>query len=41
MGYVEAAYAGDGRAVDLIVRGKPCTAAVVPMPFVPNGYKRN
>lgn len=40
MGYVEAAYAGDGREVDLIVRGKRCAAAVVPMPFVPNGYKR-
>ena len=40
MGYVESTYAGDGTEVDLIVRGKACAARIVPMPFVPNGYKR-
>ena len=40
MGYVETAFAGDGTEVDLIVRGKPMPARVVPMPFVSNGYKR-
>lgn len=40
MGYVEAAYAGDGTEIDLIVRGKPVPAQVAPMPFVPNRYKR-
>jgi aminomethyltransferase len=40
MGYVEAAFAGEGTAVDLIVRGKPLPAAVAPMPFIPNTYRR-
>jgi len=40
MGYVESAFAADGTAVDLIVRGKPNPARVAPMPFVPHRYKR-
>lgn len=40
MGYVEAAFAKPGTALDLVVRGKPLPAQVVTMPFVPNGYKR-
>lgn len=40
MGYVETDFAKDGTELDLIVRGKPLPARVVPMPFVPNGYKR-
>ena len=40
MGYVETDFAKDGTVLDLIVRGKPIPARVVPMPFVPNGYKR-
>ena len=40
MGYVETAYAGDGTEMDLIVRGKPLPARVVPMPFVPHRYRR-
>jgi aminomethyltransferase len=40
MGYVETALAGDGTALDLIVRGKPLPAHVVPLPFVPHRYRR-
>ena len=40
MGYVEAAFAGDGTELDLLVRGKPLAARVAPMPFVPHRYKR-
>jgi len=40
MGYVEKAYAADGTAVALLVRGKPLPARVVPMPVVPHRYAR-
>ncbi|MDE1940111.1 MAG: hypothetical protein KGI68_13905, partial [Alphaproteobacteria bacterium] len=40
MGYVESAFAADGSEIDLLVRGKAMPARVVPMPFVPHGYKR-
>jgi aminomethyltransferase len=38
MGYVDAAHAVTGTAVDLIVRGKPLPARIVTMPFVPHSY---
>ncbi len=40
MGYVEAAFAAPGTAVQLIVRDKPMPAKVAAMPFVPHHYKR-
>jgi aminomethyltransferase len=40
MGYVAAAAAADGTAVQLMVRGKPLPARICPMPFVPHRYKR-
>ena len=40
MGYVEAAFASDGTALDLVVRGKPMPALVTSMPFVPHTYRR-
>jgi aminomethyltransferase len=40
MGYVESAFAAIGTEVDLMVRGKANPARIVPMPFVPNRYKR-
>jgi len=40
MGYVEPKFAADGTELNLIVRGKPNPARVVPMPFVPHRYKR-
>ncbi len=40
MGYVEAAHAAPGTAVELLVRGKGLPAKVVAMPFTPNRYKR-
>jgi aminomethyltransferase len=40
MGYVEAAFAAPGTALDLIVRGKAMPAAVVALPFVPHTYRR-
>jgi aminomethyltransferase len=40
MGYVDIAYAGDGTALGLMVRGNALPATVVPMPFVPHHYKR-
>jgi aminomethyltransferase len=38
MGYVDAANAAIGTAIDLIVRGKPLPARIVAMPFVPHSY---
>lgn len=40
MGYVDAAHAAPGQALDLVVRGKPLAAKVVALPFVPHRYKR-
>jgi aminomethyltransferase len=40
MGYVETAYAAPGTRLALVVRGKPLAAEVVPLPFVPNRFKR-
>ncbi len=40
MGYVESAFASDGTALDLMVRGKPMSALVTSMPFVPHTYRR-
>lgn len=40
MGYVEAVARAPGTAVQLIVRGKPLPARVVPLPFVPNRFHR-
>ncbi len=40
MGYVSAAHAAPGTAVNLVVRGKPMPASVVALPFVPHNYKR-
>lgn len=40
MGYVEAASAEVGAAVQLMVRGKALPARIVPMPFVPQRYFR-
>ena len=40
MGYIESDFSGDGTPLDLIVRGKPLPARVVPMPFVPHRYRR-
>jgi aminomethyltransferase len=40
MGYVAAAHAKAGTRVDLMVRGKPLPAAIVPLPFVPHRYAR-
>lgn len=40
MGYVESKFAAEGTELDLMVRGKPLPACVVPMPFVPHRYKR-
>jgi aminomethyltransferase len=40
MGYVATPFAADGTEIDLIVRGKPLPARVVPMPFVPHRYRR-
>lgn len=41
MGYVEKAFSGIGTEIDLLVRGKPIPARVVPLPFVPHRYKRS
>jgi aminomethyltransferase len=38
MGYVEAPYAAPGTKIDLIVRGQPRAAEIVPLPFVPHRY---
>jgi aminomethyltransferase len=40
MGYVERAQAASGTKVDLVVRGKPVPAEIVPMPFVKHAYYR-
>jgi aminomethyltransferase len=40
MGYVETAFAVEGTAVELMVRGKPLPATVAKMPFVPHTYRR-
>ena len=40
MGYVRRDLANDGTALQLMVRGKPLPARVVPMPFVPHRYVR-
>jgi len=40
MGYVESEYAQPGHTVDLLVRGVPRAATIVPMPFVPHRYYR-
>jgi len=40
MGYVAAAHAALGTAVQLLVRGMPRPARVVPLPFVPHRYYR-
>ncbi|MBS0521085.1 MAG: glycine cleavage system aminomethyltransferase GcvT [Proteobacteria bacterium] len=40
MGYVERAHAANGTKVDLLVRGKPVPAEIVPMPFVKHAYYR-
>ncbi len=40
MGYVERAQSANGAKVDLIVRGKPVPAEIVPMPFVKHAYYR-
>ena len=40
MGYVERAHAATGTRVDLMVRGKPVAAEIVPMPFVKHAYYR-
>lgn len=40
MGYVDKAHSANGTRVDLIVRGKPVPAEIVPMPFVKHAYYR-
>lgn len=40
MAYVPAALAAPGTAIQLLQRGKPHAASVVPMPFVPHRYVR-
>jgi aminomethyltransferase len=40
MGYVETAFAAHGTPLQLMVRGNPLPAAVVPMPFYPHRYHR-
>ncbi len=40
MGYVERSHSANGTKVDLVVRGKPVPAEIVPMPFVKNAYYR-
>jgi aminomethyltransferase len=40
MGYVERAHSANGTKVDLVVRGKPVSAEIVPMPFVKHAYYR-
>jgi aminomethyltransferase len=40
MGYVERAQAANGTKVELVVRGKPAPAEIVPMPFVKHAYWR-
>jgi aminomethyltransferase len=40
MGYVERSQSANGTKVELIVRGKPVPAEIVPMPFVKHDYFR-
>ena len=40
MGYVATAASAPGTALQLVVRGKPLAARVVPLPFVPQRYYR-
>jgi aminomethyltransferase len=40
MGYVEKGQSGNGTKVELVVRGKPVPAEIVPMPFVRHAYYR-
>jgi aminomethyltransferase len=40
MGYVERAQSANGTKVELLVRGKPVPAEIVPMPFVKHAYYR-
>jgi glycine cleavage system T protein (aminomethyltransferase) len=40
MGYVARAQSANGTKVDLVVRGKPVPAEIVPMPFVKHAYFR-
>jgi aminomethyltransferase len=40
MGYVAREHAAPGTDLQLVVRGKPLPAKVVPMPFAPHRYKR-
>jgi len=40
MGYVERAQSANGTKVELVVRGKPVPAEIVPMPFVKHAYYR-
>jgi aminomethyltransferase len=40
MGYVERAHAANGTKVELLVRGRPAPAEIVPMPFVKHAYYR-
>jgi aminomethyltransferase len=40
MGYVDKAHSANGTKVELIVRGKPVPAEIVPMPFVKHAYYR-
>ena len=40
MGYVERAHAANGTKLELLVRGKPSPAEIVPMPFVKHTYYR-
>lgn len=41
MGYVTPAHAAPGTSLQLVVRGKPMPASVVPLPFVPHRFARN
>ncbi len=40
MGYVDKALSANGTKVELLVRGKPAPAEIVPMPFVKHAYYR-
>ncbi|MBV8188195.1 MAG: glycine cleavage system aminomethyltransferase GcvT [Alphaproteobacteria bacterium] len=40
MGYVERAHTANGTKLELMVRGKPVPAEIVPMPFVKHAYYR-
>jgi aminomethyltransferase len=40
MGYVERAHSANGTKLELMVRGKPVPAEIVPMPFVKHAYYR-